>query len=164
MPLKAGPLSNHGPPVLFGQIMRPDLWNCEFKVKFSVLSPVQIITVGLSQMFILIKLSCFGKNTIKKGSGSYWQTSWTTIVFKNSSKNKAHASTQALPNTHIKNHIQEKTKRYNFHWGQNFCSKKNVLFESVCSREWTDPTRLCECSPNRRNIQNLFPAFLLGNV
>lgn len=71
MPLKAGSLSNHGPPVLFGQIMRPDLWNCEFKVKFSVLSPVQIITVDLSQMFILIKLSYFGKNTIKKkGVGS----------------------------------------------------------------------------------------------
>lgn len=69
MPLKAGPLSNHGPPVVFGQIMRPNLWNCKFKVKFSVLSPVQIITVDLSQTFILIKLSYFWKNTIKKRSG-----------------------------------------------------------------------------------------------
>lgn len=66
MPLKAGTLSNYGPPVVFGQIIRLSHWNCEFKVKFSVLSPVQIITVDLSQVFTLIKLSYFGKNTVKK--------------------------------------------------------------------------------------------------
>lgn len=66
MPLKAGPLSNYGPPVVCGKTMRPNHWNCEFKVKFSVLSPVQIIIVDWSQVFIFIKLPYFWKNIVKK--------------------------------------------------------------------------------------------------
>lgn len=70
--------------------MRPNLWNTELKVKFSVLTPIQIITVDLSQGFIFIELSYFWKIYHKqKGVGGTGKL-LSHDSSQETEKNKAH--------------------------------------------------------------------------